>query len=309
MVGRVLCIGECMVELRPAENGSLLKSFAGDSFNTAYYLRAFLPKSVAVDYFTGVGRDVISDEMVAFMEASGIGTSFIQHVAGRSVGLYMIHLTKGERSFSYWRSNSAARLLANDRKALSQAIEVSDVVFFSGITLAILNQSAAESLLIEVARAKAAGKEVAFDPNIRPALWQEAATMRHLISEGARAATIVLPSFEDEAVNFGDATVADTISRYQRLGVNRLVVKNGPSNITLRFGDSELSIPAVPAENVIDTTGAGDSFNAAFLSRYIFGSDTAAAANFAASVAAAVIGHRGALLPLHESRLFLENKL
>lgn len=297
MAGRVLSIGECMVELRQAEGGLLRQGFAGDSFNTAYYVRAFLPKTQPVDFFTAVGTDTISDEMLAFIEGTGVGTSFVRRVPGRSPGLYMIHLKDGERSFSYWRSASAARLLADDTDALRAAIDASDVVFFSGITLAILAPEAVDTLLVELDRARAAGKLVAFDPNIRPRLWDDADTMRRTITAGAAAAAIVMPSFEDEATYFGDASIGATIVRYRGLGIEKLVVKNGAEGITLSFGGNETFVASAVAEKVVDTTGAGDSFNGAFLARYIETGDHLAAAEFAARVAASVIGHHGALLP------------
>ena len=178
MAGRLLAIGECMVELMQAEGGLLRKSFAGDTFNTAYYARQFLPADWSVDYFSAVGTDMISDEMLAFMQGHGIGTDHVARIEGRSPGLYMIHLKDGERSFSYWRSVSAAKLLARDGDRLRAAVEASDIVVFSGITLAILPAEDVETLLAELRRARAAGKRVVFDPNIRPRLWDNAERMR-----------------------------------------------------------------------------------------------------------------------------------
>ncbi|MEO5321762.1 sugar kinase [Mesorhizobium sp. CC13] len=295
-MARALLIGECMVELRQAEGGLLRKGFAGDTFNTAYYLGAFLPAAWQVDYFTAVGTDPVSDEMLAFMEGTGVGTGFVRRVPERTPGLYMIHLKDGERSFSYWRSASAARLLADDPAGLRAAIDASDTVFFSGITLAILAPDALATLLAEIGRAKAAGKPVAFDPNIRPRLWDDAQRMRRAISDGAAVSSMVMPSFEDEATHFGDASVEATIARYRGLGVDKLVVKDGADGITLSFGGRQAFVPAARAEKVVDTTGAGDSFNGAFLANYLETGDEGLAAAFAARVAATVIGHHGALL-------------
>lgn len=296
MAGRVLSIGECMVELKQAEGGLLRQGFAGDTFNTAYYLRSFLPEAWQVDYFTAVGLDAVSDEMLAFIAGTGIGTGFIRRVPERMPGLYMIHLKDGERSFSYWRSTSAARLLADDPAVLRAAIDASDTVFFSGITLAILAPDALAVLLAEIGRAKAAGKLVAFDPNIRPRLWDDAGRMRRAISDGAAVSSVVMPSFEDETTHFGDASVDATIARYAGLGVDKLVVKDGAAGITLSFDGDRSFVAAAKAAKIVDTTGAGDSFNGAFLANYLQTGDQLAAARFAAEVAAAVIGHHGALL-------------
>lgn len=296
MTGRLLSIGECMVELMQADGGLMRKSFAGDTFNTAYYARLFLPANWSVDYFTAVGTDIISDEMLAFIEQHGIGTDKIARIEDRSPGLYMIHLRDGERSFSYWRSVSAAKLLARDPHRLRHAIEASEVVVFSGITLAILAPEDVDTLLAELRRAKAAGKLIAFDPNIRPRLWDSAERMRATISEGARAATLVMPSFDDEATHFGDASIDETIARYRALGASSLVVKDGADGATLAFGDGLTHVPSAQVERIVDTTSAGDSFNGGFLARYVASGDAPASARFAAELAAAVIQHHGALV-------------
>ena len=296
MVKRILSIGECLVELSQAGGGLLRKGFAGDTFNTAYYLRALLPAACTVDYFTALGTDPVSDEMIAFMRGAGIGTGLIRRVPHRRPGLYMIQLDRqGERSFTYWRSDSAARLLADDVPALRAAIEAADLVYFSGITLAILAPAAAAALLAELGRARQAGRLVTFDPNIRPLLWPDADAMRRTLAAGARVATVAMPGFEDEATHFGDASVAATIERYRALGAENLVVKNGADGITLDFGGERSFVAAVPAPEVVDTTGAGDSFNGAFLAAWTQGAAPRRAAELAAAVAAKVVGQHGAL--------------
>lgn len=296
MAGRLLAIGECMVELMQADGGLMRKSFAGDTFNTAYYARQFLPADWSVDYLSAVGTDMISDEMLAFMQSHDVGIDHVARIEGRSPGLYMIHLKDGERSFSYWRSVSAAKLLARDGDRLRGAVEACDIVVFSGITLAILPAEDIETLLAELRRARAAGKRVVFDPNIRPRLWDDAEYMRATITEGARAATLVMPSLDDETTHFGDASLEETIARYRALGVEGLVVKDGSEGATLVFGDRRSHVPSAKVEKIVDTTSAGDSFNGAFLARLATGASPEEAARFAADVAAAVIQHHGALV-------------
>ena len=296
MGGRLLSIGECMVELMQAEGGLMRKSFAGDTFNTTYYARQYLPTDWSVDYFTAIGKDTISDEMFTFIAQQGIGTDHIARIDGRSPGLYMIHLKDGERSFSYWRSVSAAKLLAKDADRLRAALEGSDIIAFSGITLAILPPTGVETLLAELRRARAAGKLIAFDPNIRPRLWDSPERMRDVITEGGRAATLVMPSFDDETAHFGDASIAATIDRYRALGVENLVVKDGEKGATLFFDGTSSHVPSAKAERIVDTTSAGDSFNGSFLARLAAGDSPETAARFAAEVAAAVIQHHGALV-------------
>jgi 2-dehydro-3-deoxygluconokinase len=285
-----------MVELSQAGAGLLRKGFAGDTLNTAWYARACFSAQWSVDYCTALGDDVMSGEMIAFFQEAGIGTTWVRRIRGKSPGLYMISLRDGERSFSYWRESSAARQLAADPDFLRQAIESADVVYFSGITLAILSRDDADTLLAEARRAKASGKLVAFDPNIRPRLWSGYDEMHATISEGARAASLVLPSFDDEAAHFGDGSIEATIERYRALGVRDIVVKNGADGATLDFDGAASFVPAEKVEQVVDTTSAGDSFNGAFLARYLETKDANAAARFAAKVAARVVSEHGALV-------------
>lgn len=296
MAKRVLSIGECMVELAQAGQGLLRKGFAGDTLNTAWYLRACLPQDWQVDYFTALGDDPLSEEMLGFLEKANIGTQSIRRVAGKTPGLYLISLKDGERTFSYWRDNSAARELADDADHLRAAIEAADVLYFSGITLAILTPHAADTLLAELRRARASGKPVIFDPNIRPRLWADKLRMLQTITEGARAATIVLPSFDDEQTHFSDANVADTIERYLAAGVEQVVVKNGAQGATVAEGTQTIFVPSVPPEKLVDTTSAGDSFNGGFIARLLTGASPAEAAAHGAAVASVVIAHHGALI-------------
>ncbi|OHV84395.1 sugar kinase [Rhizobium sp. LCM 4573] len=297
MGGRFLSIGECMVELSQAGEGLLRKGFAGDTFNTAWYARACLPVEWSVDYFTALGDDPLSSEMLAFMKAGGIGTEAIRKIEGRTPGLYLITLKNGERTFSYWRDTAAAKKLADDADHLRRSLEAADILYFSGITLGILAPQAVETLLAELRRARAAGKRVVFDPNIRPRLWPNKDYMLRTIEAGARAANLVLPSFDDETAHFGDASISETIARYHALGVENVVVKNGAEGATLSFGGGGTShVPAVGVPNVVDTTSAGDSFNGGFLSRLVRGASPEDAAAYGAAVAAVVVGHHGALI-------------
>ncbi|MEM9582361.1 MAG: sugar kinase [Pseudomonadota bacterium] len=294
----LLGIGECMVELSQAKNDLLRKSFAGDVFNSLWYARAALPEDWSVAFHTSLGTDPMSDEMRTFMADAGIDCSTVRRIEGRRPGLYMIHLDGAERSFSYWRDTSAARLLASDETHLRTSIETAQVVYLSGITLAILPPDDVARLIDHIRKARQAGKLVAFDSNIRPALWDNAKRMKDLIAEVAGTSTLVFPSFDDEQAAFGDMTPQDTVTRYADYGAETVVLKNGEADVRSWHAGQSTVTPTPTVTDVKDTTGAGDSFNGAFLSSYITTKDVHAAIKAGQACAGRVIGQHGALIAL-----------
>ncbi|MBL9047193.1 MAG: sugar kinase [Tabrizicola sp.] len=296
MIHRVLCIGECMVEFAPRPDGSYVQGFAGDTFNMAWYLRRCLPPDWVIDYFTALGDDPMSERMLAFMTDAGIGTGHIARLAGLAPGLYVISLQGGERSFSYWRGQSAARQLAGDSNKLAQAFTGIGLMVLSGITLAILPEKDRHTLLAALAIARKAGSRIAFDPNIRPRLWESPSVMCDWIGRAAAIADMVLPSFEDEARHFGDITSEATVARYIAAGAGLVVVKNGAGTIHWQSGSNKGTTTPHPVPETIDTTAAGDSFNAGFLAAHLTGQPLPEAIAQGACLAAKVIQARGALV-------------
>ncbi|WAC27494.1 sugar kinase [Ancylobacter sp. SL191] len=291
-------IGECMIELAVTAEGLYRRGFAGDTLNTAWGVRGLSGPDVSVRYLTCVGDDTPSDEMVRFIGDAGIDTSHIGRVPGRPVGLYMIALQGHERTFTYWRDTSAAKLLAADPATLRADLAGARCIYFSGITLAILSPEHRATLFAALAEARAAGAMIAFDANVRPRLWAGPDALRAGIEAGYRAATIALPTFPDEAGLFGDATPGDAARRIAGYGVEEIVVKDGAEPCTLVAGGETLSLPAERVDQPLDTTGAGDSFNAGYISARLKGHPPAEAVAHAHRVAAAVIGTRGALLDM-----------
>lgn len=298
MAKRFVSIGECMIEMSGGAERQYRLGYAGDTLNTAWYMRALLPKDWSVDYVTALGDDLYSQEMRGFFEANGIGTSHIQEIKGRRPGLYLIHEAGGDRHFTYWRGQSAAKLLADDTEALDGALAGADLVYFSGITLAILAPRARGKLLKAIVKAREAGARVAFDPNLRPALWTTPGIMASTLTAAATISDIVLPTHSDEAPLFKDASTDATADRYLDIGAEEVAVKNGaePAVIATRAGRN--TVPSPKAGKVVDTTGAGDSFNGGYLSARIAGASPAEAAVHAHKIAGIVIGHPGALVDL-----------
>lgn len=177
----IAIIGECMIELNGKPFGSMHQTFGGDTLNAAVYLSRGCeanskPDEVKVSYVTALGNDPISTGMLTRWEDEGVSTDLVLRDETRTPGLYLIQLDdQGERTFLYWRNQSAARYLLQHPNfvLVKQALTQVDAVFLSGISLAILPEEDRISLLNLLVELKAQGVEIAFDSNFRPALWPQ----------------------------------------------------------------------------------------------------------------------------------------
>ncbi len=297
MAGAV-SIGEVMVELARGPDGRFGLGFGGDTFNTAVYLsRCGVPTA----YATALGEDVYSDAILKRAAAEEVATDLVLRVPGRAPGLYLIETDKrGERTFHYWRDASPARELFElpGWERVAEAIVAADLVYFSGITLSLYSNTGLGRLLATLEFARNRGAKVAFDSNYRPRGWQhDEARARNVIAEALRRVDIALPTFEDEAKLWGDANPAATVERLRTFGIGEVVVKNGPNEALVDLAGASLEVPVPKVVKPVDTTAAGDAFNAAYLAARLNGDAPAAAARAAHRLAAQVIRHRGAIIP------------
>lgn len=284
-----------MIELSGGREGQWRMGYAGDTFNAAWYARAVLPAERAVAYVTAIGDDPFSAGLKDFIAAAGVETDRIRIVAAKRPGLYAITLSEGERSFTYWRGESAARCLADDAEWLEQALAGVELLYVSGITLAILAPEARARLVAALAARRAAGAKVAFDPNFRPVLWPDAAAARDAFEAAFAIADFALPTFDDEAKLYGDRSPEATAARIAALGVPEVVVKNGAGPCLVASAAVRMALPPAKPAALVDTTGAGDSFAGSYLAARLMGRAPAEAARIGHAVAGQVVGVHGAL--------------
>ncbi|MEO5758324.1 MAG: sugar kinase [Mesorhizobium sp.] len=306
MTGKgVASIGECMLELSGQTGPNWRMGFAGDTFNTLWALHA-LSGGRPATYVSAFGDDPFSQGQIGFFAENGIGVGASPVISGARPGLYAITLTGAERSFTYWRGDAAARQLASDPLALAESLSDQSLIYFSGITLAILEEPARHALLAAVAKARQAGSLIAFDPNYRPRLWHTREGAQAAIVEALAVTDIALPTFPDEQMLFGDTTPEVTAERLGQL-VGEIVVKNGEEPALVVSNGLSARVPAIHVATPVDTTGAGDSFNGGYLAARLAGHAPVEAAGHAHRVAAAVVQVRGALAPFETLRTAFGN--
>ncbi|MGJ8680847.1 sugar kinase [Paraglaciecola sp.] len=295
----LLVLGECMMELSHANNGDLQRSFAGDTYNSAVYAKRCMENS-QVSFVSAIGTDPFSQQMKSTWQAEGIDCSFVAETSLAEIGIYAIHTDNlGERSFSYWRKGSTASQMMQflDLETLKSQANQYQILYFSGISLAVLPEQDKLSFINFVAQMKDLGCRIAFDPNYRPRLWD---SLDHAISwlEKAYAISdVILPGLEDHQVMFGHQDHKQMVEYFKQYLPHELVIKCGNDG-TFVYTDCQLvtHLPFSPAPVQVDSTAAGDSFAGTYLAKRIEGQSTEHALKGAAHVASQVVQYKGAIL-------------
>ena len=300
----IAIIGECMIELNGTPFGTMQQTYGGDTLNTATYLaRNTARDTLRVDYISALGTDPLSREMRVRWEADGIDTRHVHTDPAHSPGLYLIQLdADGERTFLYWRNNSAARHLLQQPAwpQTAAALASYDHLYLSGISLAILPPADREHLIDILNTSRV---PITFDGNYRPALWKDPAETRTAYARLLPHVQLALMTWDDEQALWGDADPEAAIRRLQQAGVREIVLKNGAAGATYATGDTRHQIPAERVEHIVDTTAAGDAFNAGYLAARLQGADPVASCKNGNRLAARVIQHKGAIIAAEHSRL------
>ncbi|WP_434774355.1 sugar kinase [Pseudomonas oryzihabitans] len=298
---RIGLIGECMVELRTQADGQLAQAFGGDTLNAAVYLRRLLEHGeVQVDYLTAVGDDTLSQAMRARWREEGVSDERVRVLPGRLPGLYLIQTdADGERRFLYWRGEAAARECFDgaDAQPLLAALAGYQVLYLSGISLAVLTDTGRERLFAALREARATGTRLVFDNNYRPRLWAGVQAARTAYQRLLQLTDLALVTWEDDAALFGFADEAALFAQYAEWGVAEVALKRGARSCLVQDRQGRQEVDGEAVARVVDTTAAGDSFSAAYLACRLQGGAPDVAARWGHRLAATVIQHPGALIP------------
>ncbi len=295
---RIALIGECMIELQHRADGSLQQSFGGDTLNAAVYLRRELGEPSTVDYVTALGDDSFSDAMCKHWAEEGLGLGMVQRLPGRLPGLYCIQTdANGERKFLYWRNEAAVRdcFTTPAAEPILAALPAYDVVYFSGITLAVLGEVGRGRLLETLIETRQRGGRVVFDNNYRPRLWASVDAARAAYHRVLAEVDIALLTEDDERALFGYEDSEQVFAAYPAIA--EVVLKRGSDACLIRCDGERFEVPALVVEKVVDTTAAGDSFSAAYLASRLKGGSPQEAALAGHRLASRVIQVPGALIP------------
>lgn len=300
----IAAFGEVMLELAPAEStpaNTKTLSYAGDTYNTALTMaRLGLPTS----YITRLGKDVYSQHILSALREENVDTQGISFSEDKIPGLYMIsNSANGEREFSYWRGQSAARELfvdASNVMQLSRHLQNYGWLYFSGISLAILDDIARANYISFLKHFRNAGGKIAFDSNFRPRLWENTEKAQRVILSALELSSIALLTLDDEQLLWGDPeqrVLEASLSRYSQFNIDEIVFKRGAEDVIVYQNGHQQNFPVPKVDNVLDTTAAGDTFNAGYLAARLCGKTIANAVQQACACAAVIIQHCGGVIP------------
>ena len=306
----IVVMGECMLELSPTDTGFYKPSFAGDVYNTAVYLKRILAEQADISILTAIGNEHLSEQMLSTFKQEKLNTTFVSRVADKEIGAYLIQISaEGERSFSYWRDSSAAKVmmsnLADDQQA--RLIAETDIFYFTGISLAILTPEDREIFWQLLAKLKAAGTRIVFDSNYRAKLWSSKQEAVKQFEYAFTYSDLVFPGMEDFTCLYGINNYQAIADYLKPFNIAEIIIKNGvePMLSISRAGQSYQAVTKV--ENVVDTTSAGDSFNAGYIVAKYHGLLSEQAMAYASKLAAVVIQHRGAIIDNEICQQFIKN--
>lgn len=287
-----------MVELRENAEDMISRSYAGDVYNSAVYLKRCFA-DIQASVVTAIGQDSLSDKMLSRFKAEGLNTEFVFRHPEKNAGMYYIETDEtGERSFTYWRSDAAAKkvveFLTDDKM---RTLATADMFFISGISLAVIDAQDRATFWLKIKALKEAGVTIVFDPNYRARLWQSEEEAVAQFEQAFALCDVALPGVEDLTVLFGVKTAEDVLTFCRQYAITEVVVKNGPESVITSLNGEKEHHPIVPVTTVVDTTSAGDAFNGVYLGARLTDHSIADAVQLAAKAAGTVIQHPGAIAP------------
>ncbi|OAN82881.1 carbohydrate kinase [Sulfitobacter pontiacus] len=259
----ILCCGEALIDMvaAPSLDGpdGFVPHSGGAVFNTAIALGRL---GARAGMLTGLSRDMFGDQLADALKASDVDTTHIIR-SDRPSTLAFVKLEDGQASYSFFDENSAGRMIrAEDMPELPSDITA---LFFGGISLASDPSASAYAALL--AR-QGGSRAVMIDPNIRPLFITDAEGYRRRMAAMISQADIVKVSDEDlNWLNPAPLTQAEKISAMLDTGPSVVIVTQGAEGAIATLADgTSITVPAVKT-NVVDTIGAGDTFNAGFLAK------------------------------------------
>ena len=291
----VCSIGEAMIEISNVKNNLYNQSFAGDTLNFCNYLDK---KKLNAFFLSAIGKSEINQSLLDFVKSKNISTKYIKQINQFEIGLYLIkNKDNGEKQFFYWRDESAAKQYFNNIDFLNLYKELKnfDYIYFSGITLSIIHISKLNNFIKLLNLLKSKKIKIVFDFNIRPSRWNKK-NLNIFLDSVLKFVDICFLSGED--MNYWKNK--NNIKSYEQI-VRKYKLKHSIFRKNAKFTYVFLNKTRYVFKNkllktVVDTSGAGDGFNAAYLSNFIVNNDPVLALKAGSSLGSKIVMKKGAIV-------------
>jgi 2-dehydro-3-deoxygluconokinase len=298
----VVTAGEAMVLLMAGAPGPLdavrgfERSSAGAELNVAVGLSRL---GFRVGYLSRLGNDSFGRHLRAVMAGEGLDLRHVRTDEDHPTGFMLKEqaLDGRDPEVEYFRRNSAASHMSPaDMPAAGSGFRQARLLHLTGI-LPALSAGCAELAFALARQARAEGRTVSFDPNLRPRLWRSQEAMVTAMNELASLADLVMPGLAEGRLLTGRQDPAGIAGFYLERGARQVVVKLGPEGayVAGRGGhdDEQGVVPGIPVREVVDTVGAGDGFAVGVISALLDGLPLRAAAARGNAIGARVVQFRG----------------
>ncbi|EFL88613.1 carbohydrate kinase [Ahrensia sp. R2A130] len=259
----IISCGEALIDMLPRQSASgedvFLPVAGGALFNTAIALGRL---GEDAGFVSGISTDMFGRQLIDALAASKVDTSHCIRSA-RPTTLAFVQLTDGQAKYAFFDENTAGSgLQPDDLPTLPSDV---DALHFGGISLIPEpGAKAYESLLAQMSDKTV----ISIDPNIRPGFISDEAGYRARIGRMIGQSDIVKVSDDDlDWLAQSDSAGADPegmARQWLQSGVALVIITRGSDGAQLLRNSGELTAPVKPAQ-VVDTIGAGDTFNAGFL--------------------------------------------
>jgi 2-dehydro-3-deoxygluconokinase len=288
----IIALGEPMVELnRHKGTDHYAVSCGGDVSNAVV---AAARSGASAGLATAVGDDEFGRTLMAMWAREGVDAAHVRVDPDAPTGIYFVSHTEAGHDFSYRRAGSAASLYGPGDLP-RDAIRSARVLHVSGISQAISTR-AADAVFDAMAVAREAGVLLSYDTNIRVKLWP-VARARAVIHEAMTNIDIALPGLDDARLLVGVEDPDAVVDRYLSFGARIVALKLGGQGCLIATAEQRLRVPPHPVEPV-DATGAGDTFDGAYLAEYLLTGDPFRAGLYANTAAALATRGYGAVDPM-----------
>tara|TARA_B100001964_G_scaffold244076_1_gene324149 strand:+ start:1426 stop:2319 length:894 start_codon:yes stop_codon:yes gene_type:complete len=290
----ICSIGECMIEFSNLENNLYKQSIAGDTLNFSFYLDK---KIFSTFFLTAIGTSDISQKVLNFLKKEKINLELVTKIASNEIGLYLIKNDNlGEKRFYYWRDNSAAKIFFNNNiKKFKKKLQHFEYIYFTGITLSLLEHKNINNFMGLVNYFKKKNSKIVFDLNIRINRWSKKTLILYL-NKLLPKVDIFFASGEDFFYWKSSKKVYDFEKILNKFKISHGIYRKNAQYNYAFYNNKKYMIKNKLLKKVVDTSGAGDGYNAAYLSNFLENYDPQKALRFASGIGAKIVMKKGAIV-------------